>query len=658
LRQKRLRQERHPWPGAVALLTVALLLLLTPPDASAMRVVTYNILNFPGTTGSDREDDFRTVVAGLDADVIVVQEMLSQTGVNQFLNNVLNYGAPGTWAAAPFVNGYDTDNALFYRVSAVDFVSNQQIDTALRDISKYVLRPDGYSSSDAQFTIYSVHLKAGSTSEDQTKRLAEATILRNDANALPGGTAFMVVGDYNIRASTESAYQKLVGSEYDNDGRSKDPINTPGNWHDNYAFAAVHTQSPRTTSFGGGATGGMDDRFDQILISYALDDGEGLDYVAGSHVAYGNDGQHFNTAINSGTNYAVGSTIADALHEAADHLPVYLDLQLPPVVDAPVALDFGTVVVGSAASAVLSVENVAAVPADDLDYDLSTSSGFGAPGGSFSLLPGATGNHDVTMDTSLRGQASGTLTVASDDVDDPSRAVSLSGTIVDHANPSLNGSAVALVETLDFGTHAEGEFSPQAFSVHNLGHSELQALLDVYEADISGGDGRFSFEGGFSPEEVGGTPAEYSIVFDDSGAEGETLYEAVLTLSTRDETGVTGGTALDDLVIHLSAQTESGTSVPENVVSEFALRVRSGNPFTDGAVLSLSMPQPGHVSVEIYDVSGRLVETLRSETLGAGTHTLSWNGSNDTGSRCASGVYLVRATCNADAAGCKLILLR
>lgn len=658
MRETRPRRKRHAAAGAIALATVALLLTMTPPDASALRVVTYNILNFPGSTGADREDDFRTVVAGLDADVIVVQEMLSQTGVNQFLNNVLNYGSPGTWAAAPFVDGYDTDNALFYRVSAVDFVSNQQIDTALRDISKYVLRPDGYSSSDAQFIIYSVHLKAGSTSEDQTKRLAETTILRNNANALPSGTAFMVAGDYNIRASTESAYQKLVGSEADNDGRSKDPINTPGNWHDNYSFAAVHTQSPRTTSFGGGATGGMDDRFDQILISYALDDGEGLDYVAGSHVAYGNDGQHFNTAINSGTNYAVGSTIADALHEAADHLPVYLDLQLPPVVDAPATIDFGTAVVGSAASAVLSVGNVALVPADDLDYDLSASSGFGAPGGSFSLAAGTTGDHDITMNTSVRGEASGTLTVASDDVDDPSRLVSLSGTVVDHANPSLNGASVALVETLDFGTHAEGEFAPQALAVHNLGYSDLQALLDVYASDITGGDGRFSFEGGFSPSEVGSAPAEYSIVFDDSGAEENTLYEAVLTLSTRDEAGVTGGIDLQDLVVHLSAHTESGTSVPENTVREFALKVESGNPFTNGAVLSLSMPQPGHVSVEVFDVGGRLVETLRSGTLGAGAHMLSWNGRNHTGTRCASGIYLVRARCGANAASCKLILLR
>ena len=82
-----------PTPAApialATLVAVAVLTALLPQPAAAVRVVTYNILNFPGSTGAAREDDFRTVVQELDADVLVVQEMLSQTGVNQFLNNVL-----------------------------------------------------------------------------------------------------------------------------------------------------------------------------------------------------------------------------------------------------------------------------------------------------------------------------------------------------------------------------------------------------------------------------------------------------------------------------------------------------------------------------------------------------------------------------------------
>lgn len=632
--------------------------LFTPAPADALRVVTYNVLNFPGTTGTEREPDFRTVVGELDADVIVVQEMLSLTGVNQFLNNILNYGGTGEYAAAPFTDGYDTDNAMYYRVSTVDFVSTQQIGTALRDISEYVVRPDGYSSTDAELRLYSVHLKAGSTSSDQDKRLAEVTILRNHTNALPSDSHFAVLGDFNIRSSTEDAYEKLVGSESDNDGRTEDPINRPGTWHDNYSFADIHTQSPRTAQFGGGATGGMDDRFDQILVSYALDDGYGLSYVTGSHVAYGNDGQHFNIAINSGTNYAVSAAVADAIHDAADHLPVYLDVQLPARASAPAALDFGNVIVGTSAEQALDVSNVATVPADDLTYTLDAPSGFTAPSGTFDVSPGSNGSHTITMDTSFGASRSGTLTVDSNDVDTPSVAVTLTGAVLDHAVASLSAASPVTSDTLDMGIHAQGEFPTGLVEISNDGYSSLQALLDVYDAFIAGGDDRFSIDGGFSQSLVGATAASYDIVFDDTGADAGTVYSATLTFSTRDDTSVTGWTNLSDLVVHLRAETEGGTGVPDGSVSRLALRLDSRNPFSDRVALALDLPTPSHAVVTVHDVNGRVVALLSNGGLPAGSNRLVWNGESARGGRVASGIYFCRAEVEGWTQSRKLLLIR
>ena len=58
----------------------------------------------------------------------------------------------------------------------------------------------------------------------------------------------------------------LIGSQDNNNGQLFDPINRIGHWHNNSSFADVHTQSPRTSSFGGGANGGMDDRLSLIHI--------------------------------------------------------------------------------------------------------------------------------------------------------------------------------------------------------------------------------------------------------------------------------------------------------------------------------------------------------------------------------------------------------
>jgi len=644
-----------PRSARVVCLLLAVSLVATP--AAAVRVCTYNILNFPGSDGPTRVDDFRLALEGVDADVIVIQEMLSQTGVNMFLNDVLDEIAPGEYTAGPFVNGPDTDNALFYRPGVVELISHQEIETALRNISEYVLRPVGYGSSESEFRAYSLHLKAGTASDDLSKRLAEATILRNHLNDLAAGSNFIVGGDYNIRSSTEAAYQKLVGSGADNDGRSKDPINRPGTWNNNSAFADIHTQSTRTTSFGGGATGGLDDRYDQLLISYSLADGEGMDFE-GTHVSYGNDGLHFNMAINDGTNHAVGQAVADALHQAADHLPLYADFDVPARIDAPAALDFGDAIVGAAVTLPLSLENVAAPPADELDYELSVPSGFGGPGGLFELEPGDLASHEISMDTAAAGDRSGVLTITSDDYDDPFHAVALSGRVVDHAAPSLATTEIVLLDTLDFGAHPAGEFDPGSVFVFNVDWGSSQALLDVHSAEIIGAGGRFGFAGGFTPAEVGGVPAEYSIVFDDEGAAEDSLYTALVTLSTRDDQSVHGASELDQLEIVLRAFVEPGTSVPDDPTLALGLDLASPNPSRDGALLALTIPEASEVRAHVLDVTGRLVTELASGRLPAGTHRLTWDGRDGTGREVASGIYFVRVEVEDWVDSRKLVRLR
>ena len=97
----------------------------------------------------------------------------------------------------------------------------------------------------------------------------------------------------------------LIGATENNNGQLFDPIDRIGHWHNNSSFADVHTQSPRTTSFGGGANGGMDDRFDWLLVSaQLLDESSVLKYIENSYVPYGNDGNHFNDAINNGNNFS------------------------------------------------------------------------------------------------------------------------------------------------------------------------------------------------------------------------------------------------------------------------------------------------------------------------------------------------------------------
>ncbi len=284
-------------------------ILLAQPDT--VRVTTYNILNFPGNNYAERIGYLRTVIRNIRPDILALQEVESEFGVNYLSTHIFG----SEYRHAAFHDGPDTGNALFYRSGNFTFVSADYLSTALRDIGHYILR---HNISGENIHIFSAHLKASQGSTNEQKRLAEVTILRNYLNSLPANTNFIIVGDFNIYTASEPAFQHLTAG-----GLVRDPIHQSGDWHNNSQYKSIHTQSPRTDQFGGGSTGGLDDRFDLLLISDELTD----NFLPGSYTAYGNDGNHFNLSINYGANSAVADSIADALHAASDHLPVFADFR-------------------------------------------------------------------------------------------------------------------------------------------------------------------------------------------------------------------------------------------------------------------------------------------------------------------------------------------
>ncbi|NOX17292.1 MAG: T9SS type A sorting domain-containing protein, partial [Chlorobi bacterium] len=302
------------------------LLLLTFINTTAQNqvtVMTYNLLNYPDLNVS-RDDDFKKVIDAANPDLLVAQEMKYDWAVNTFLRNVLN----DAYAAGDFIDGADTDNMLYYKKDLFTFVSNIPIHTALRDINQFTVV---HKITQDTLLIYSVHLKASSGSANEQKRLAEVNQLRNVTDALPEDSRYIVAGDFNFYSYEEPAFQRLLDQSAN--GYTLDPINRIGVWHNNSSYADIHTQSTRTDSRpDGGSTGGLDDRFDFILISEGIKQAGGIDYVDGSYKSYGNDGNHFNKSINDGNNSAVGQEIADALHDASDHLPVIAVLDFGPAV--------------------------------------------------------------------------------------------------------------------------------------------------------------------------------------------------------------------------------------------------------------------------------------------------------------------------------------
>jgi endonuclease/exonuclease/phosphatase family metal-dependent hydrolase len=306
--------------------------LFTAASAHAFRLMTYNVLNY----SAGREEHFRLVLQETDPDLLVVQEVLSQGGVDDFLQDVLDVVSPGEWAAGDFVNGPDTDNALYYKPDEIDYIGHYVISTTLRDIDEWTVRPAGSVSDEMNLRVYSLHLKASQGSDNEQRRLQEVTAMRARMETFPPGENYVIAGDFNIYKSSEPAYQFMLDIDEGASGVVQDPIDTPGTWHDNVAYALVHTQSPRTDQFGGGANGGLDDRFDLILVGPALEDEAGMDILVETYTAFGQDGLHFNKAIiDDPPNEVVSPEVAAAIHYASDHLPVFADFFVYDASDAP-----------------------------------------------------------------------------------------------------------------------------------------------------------------------------------------------------------------------------------------------------------------------------------------------------------------------------------
>ncbi|MCW3116169.1 MAG: hypothetical protein JWM28_251, partial [Chitinophagaceae bacterium] len=79
----------------------------------------------------------------------------------------------------------------------------------------------------------------------------------------------------------------------------------------------------------------------------------------------------------------------------------------------------------------------------------------------------------------------------------------------------------------------------------------------------------------------------------------------------------------------------------ENSASNKELTVYP-NPVSNSTTILFSVPQSGNVSMQVFDLSGRLITTLVNQKMQAGNHQLKWNANDENGNAMSSGIYLLR----------------
>jgi hypothetical protein len=101
-----------------------------------------------------------------------------------------------------------------------------------------------------------------------------------------------------------------------------------------------------------------------------------------------------------------------------------------------------------------------------------------------------------------------------------------------------------------------------------------------------------------------------------------------------------------------------GTGVADSA-PESKLAQAHPNPFGPATRIAYSVEEAGRVTMSVYAVSGRLVRVLFDADVDAGASgVVTWDGTSDSGTRCASGIYFYRLEAPGWMSSKKLVLLK
>ncbi len=316
---------------------------------SDIKVMSYNVLNYPNSLTDDRIDTLSKILDFYEPDLLLLQELKSAQGlqnITQELSTLFGSYTAGTYV--PQIsnpsNSWRLQQNIVYNDSVFQLISEEAITTPYRDINYFqfrILEDDGTPSSELLHT-YVTHLKSSWGSANEQLRLSMAQVMKDHIALLPPGSNIVVAGDFNVYYSGEPAYQMLLSSNGTN--TLNDPINMPGWGNSNFPNTEIFTQSTRLSSLSDGSGGGIDDRFDFILLSDQLmNPSARIDYQVGSYKALGNNGTCYNQdLIDCTTTNNVSYEMLSSLYHMSDHLPIVLslDFNLPvSTIDLPLSSD-------------------------------------------------------------------------------------------------------------------------------------------------------------------------------------------------------------------------------------------------------------------------------------------------------------------------------
>ena len=323
-----------------------LFVFLSVSAQDTLTVMQYNLLYYGNynsgfadcyetNNNTQRKDEcIRTLVDYVKPDIFTVCEFgATQQLQNDFLRHNLNINGKNYWQSDNIINhaGESIINHIFYDSRKMGLKKHVALHTQPRDTDVYelFLKTKSLAAGDTiKLVCIVAHPKAGMGYESNRRALMQVAM--DYVNQHYPKDNVLIMGDFNMYTSNEPGYRLLTQTYSNPEICFMDPaalVGGVGDWNNNIQYAAFHTQSTHSYSNECFSNGGLDDRFDFILmadeIAFSYNH---LRYVNNSYHAVGNDGHHFNMSVNQGYNTSVPAAVAEALFDGSDHLPVTMKI--------------------------------------------------------------------------------------------------------------------------------------------------------------------------------------------------------------------------------------------------------------------------------------------------------------------------------------------
>jgi flagellar hook assembly protein FlgD len=96
----------------------------------------------------------------------------------------------------------------------------------------------------------------------------------------------------------------------------------------------------------------------------------------------------------------------------------------------------------------------------------------------------------------------------------------------------------------------------------------------------------------------------------------------------------------------------------EAVPVTYSLSQNYPNPFNLETSIAFFLSSPSQVDLTVYNILGERVKTLAEGEFQTGSHTVTWDGTNQAGHTVASGIYFFRLNAGDNSVTRKMVLLK